>query len=79
MRVSMLTTVDNPYDPFDSWDEWYAWDQRSGYNSPGLLARIVITSNDLSEADQQDAINNAIDEIVEINVTGMHRKVTREI
>lgn len=73
----MLTTVDNPFDPFTQWDEWYAFDTRHGYHTAGLLARIVITSDELSEADQALAIQLGIEEIVRENVSGMHKKVSR--
>lgn len=71
----MLTTVDNPYNPFTDWDEWYRFDEARGYHSTGLLARVVKTSDDLSESDQELAIDNAIEEIVKENVSGMHRKI----
>lgn len=73
----MLTTVDNPFDPFTQWREWLAWDATRGYNTPGLLARIAITSHELSEADEDAAIQDAIDEIVRENVSGMHKKVSQ--
>ena len=73
----MLTTVDNPFDPFTQWDEWYSFDTRHGYHTAGLLARIVITSDELSEADQAQAIQLGIEEIVHENVSGMHKKVAR--
>lgn len=79
MQESMLTTVDNPFDPFDQYDSWYAYDERVGHHSTSLLARIVKTSDELSETDQSIAIEDAIDEIVRENVSGMHRKVTREV
>ena len=75
----MLTTVDNPYDPFDQYDEWYSFDDRQGYHSPSLLARIALTSDELSFTDQNLANEEAIDEIVQENVSGMHVKVSREI
>jgi hypothetical protein len=71
----MLTTVDNPFDPFTQWDEWFAWDQNAGYHTPGLLARVAGASGDLPESVQQQAIQEAIDEIVRENVVGVHRKV----
>lgn len=74
----MLTTVDNPYNPFTHFDEWNAFDEASGYYSNALLARIAITSDELSEADQQRALNDAIDEIVRINVSGVHRKIKKK-
>lgn len=73
---SMLTTVDNPHDPFTKFDEWYAFDEAAGYHSSALLARIVRSSDDLSEADQSLAIEQAIDEVVEENVLGIYRKVS---
>ena len=72
----MLTTVDNPYDPFTEWDQWYRFDEAHGYHSTGLLARVVKSSDDLSDADQELAIDQAIDEIVKENVSGMHKKVS---
>jgi hypothetical protein len=72
---SMLTTVDNPWNPFTHFDEWYAFDEAAGYFTSGLLARIVKSSDDLSEADQSLAIEDAIDEIVKENVLGIFRKV----
>lgn len=73
----MLTTVDNPFNPFTQPDEWYAYDVQMGYNSSSFLARIAKVSDDLSETDQALAIQDAIDEIVSENVSGMWRKVSR--
>lgn len=74
----MLSTIDNPWDPFTHYEEWYAWDAAAGYNTPALLARVTISSNELSEFDQELDITRAINEIVSENVSGMHRKVTPE-
>ena len=74
----MLTTFDNPFNPFTQFDEWFSWDRRAGYNTLGLLDRITILSSELSEADQSLAIQQGIDEIVKENVSGMHRKVSKE-
>ena len=73
---TMLTTVDNPYSPFTQWDEWFAFDRDHGYNTPGYLARIVITSDELSDADQELAIDSAIREIVEFNVLGIYKIIS---
>jgi len=73
----MLTTVDNPFDPFTQFNEWLAYDRRLGYNTPSLLARVCHTSDELTDADQSLAIQQAIDEIVRENVSGVHRKVER--
>ena len=72
----MLTTVDNPYNPFTQFREWLVWDESKGYHTSSLLARVIITSDELSEADQVVARNNAIDEVVKENVLGLFRKVS---
>lgn len=71
----MLTTIDNPYNPFTEWEEWYTFDEAAGHHTTGLLARVVITSDEISPTDQSLAIETAIDEIVNENMSGMHRKV----
>lgn len=75
MAQYMLTTLDNPFDPFTRFDEWREYDEASGYYSLAFLARIVETSDDLSEQDQEVAINDAIDEICRINSLGIYKKV----
>lgn len=73
----MLTTVDNPFNPFTQFDEWLTFDIQAGYHTTGMLARIAAVSTELSEYDQSIAIEQAIDEIVAENVSGMWRKVSR--
>jgi hypothetical protein len=74
----MLTTVDNPHSPFDNFGAWYAYDVSSGYHTSEFLARILVDSDQLSEADQQLAVDLAIDEVVRENVLGIYRKVTKD-
>ncbi len=75
---TMLTTDDNPHDPFTDYDSWYQFDARAGYHTPAYLARVVVSSDELSEADQSLAIDYAIDEIVHENILGIYKKVTKE-
>lgn len=76
MEEHMLSTIDNPFNPWTHFDEWRVWDEAHGYYTLGLLARIVVTSTELSEAQQSQAIEDAINEIVSENVSGMHVKVS---
>jgi len=71
----MLSTIDNPYNPFTQYDAWYAYDTQAGHHSAAFLARITHSSDDLSDEDQKLSIEQAIDEIVRENVTGMFIKV----
>jgi hypothetical protein len=74
----MLTTVDNPFNPFTRFDEWLEYDISMGYNTVAFLARVAMVSYDLSEPDQALAVQHAIDDIAQENVSGMWRKVSRE-
>lgn len=71
----MLTTTDNPFSPVTEYDEWMSWDMAHGYWTNSLLARVIHTSPELSDADQAQAVEDAIDEIVTENVSGVHTKV----
>ena len=75
MSVVMLTTIDNPYNPFEEFDKWRAYDIAQGYFTCEYLARIAIISDDLSDDDMRSTIENAIDEIVELNLLGIYKKV----
>ena len=78
MADHMLTTIDNPFSPFTEFQAWYSFDLAHGSDTPGFLARIVNTSDGLSETDQAQAIEFAIDEIVKENVNGVYKKVTQQ-
>ena len=75
MPDMMLTTIDNPFSPFTQWDEWKRYDEDKKYYTCSYLARIAKTSDDLSEADYNKAIDDAIEEIVSLNINGMYTKV----
>lgn len=74
----MLTTVDNPWNPFTHFDEWREYDESSGWFTLPLLGRVVISSDELSEADEAAAIADAMDEIIRENVSGVHVLVTED-
>lgn len=75
--VCALTTVDNPFDPIDEFDSWFDFDMEKGYNSCAYLDRIANTSNELTEQENQDEIESAIDEIIKLDFMNIYRKVKR--
>lgn len=74
MKV-MLTTVDNPYNPFDNFKSWFLFDVQKGYNSCSYLARIAKTSEIMSEQENDEEIERAIDEIIEKDFLNIYIKV----
>lgn len=70
-----LSTSDNPYNPFTHFTEWMAFDEAAGYNTPALLARVAKTSDEMSDADQDVAIEDAINEVIWMNDNGLYIRV----
>lgn len=77
MVQHMLTTKDNPHSPFDDYPGWMAFDQRNGYYTAELLARYLVTSEELSDADQTVAVESAIDEILDSDLLQIYTKVSK--
>ena len=74
----MLTTLDNPFSPFTQYDEWFQYDVAHGHHTCAYLARIAKVSDDLSPIDEAVAIDNAMNEIVDLNLSGLHIKVSKD-
>lgn len=74
----MLTTFDNPYNPFDEFTLWLMFDKEKGYNTCEHLARIIQSSDDLSEKEIDEETERAIDEIIKYDPLNIYKKVTKE-
>lgn len=72
-----LTTEDNPFDPFDEYESWARYDEDYGYNSLSYMMRIANVSMDESEETYWQGIEDAVDAICELNLTGNYKKVER--
>jgi hypothetical protein len=79
MRQVMLSTVDNPFDPFTEFSSWDTWDRQAGYCCTAFLARVVTTSEELSEGDQMLAVERGIDEIVKYDELEVYIKLERDV
>lgn len=71
----MLSTIDNPFDPFTQFDEWYAYDLNKGYDSLGLVARVSLANDALSDKENALLDNYAIEGILETDATGLFIKI----
>lgn len=78
MSAVALSTSDNPYNPLKDFDLWYAFDTQNGYNTCAYLARQVDSIPTLSDEDEEKAVEEAIDRIVALNLTGNYIKVTAD-
>ena len=73
-----LTTVDNPFDPFDQFASWYLFDMEKGYDCCGRVDRLANYSDDMTEYEIDSECERAIDRLIELDVTDLFKKVTRE-
>ena len=70
-----ITTIDNPYNPLTQFDLWYSYDLSKGYDSCSYLARIAITSDALTDKENEEEIERAIDEIIKLDPFNIYKKV----
>lgn len=74
-RRVRLTTVDNPYDPFEEFTSWFLFDEEKGYHTTSYLGRIARTSSALSDEENNQEEERAIDEIIKYDFLNIYKKV----
>lgn len=74
----MLTTSDNPWSPFTQFNEWYAFDTAKGYNTCAYIARLTgVLDPEMDDYTNDCITNDAINEILDYNLTGNYKLVSR--
>ena len=69
-KMVRVTTTDNPFNPFTEWDEWYFYDLSKGYSTCERLDRLSNTSSQLSDELNNEELEQAIDQLVEVGAVG---------
>lgn len=70
-----LTTIDNPYDPFEQFTSWFLFDVEKGYNTCSYLARIANVTEEMTQKEEDEEIERAIDEIITTNPLHIYKKI----
>ena len=70
----MLSTIDNPHSPFTDWVPWLMEDIRLGYNTCGLLARMIAAAEIMD--DESEVIG--MYDVVRNDFYGVHVVVVPE-
>ena len=78
MSEVAITTIDNPYDPIDQFDSWLLFDKQNGYNTCEYLARVARTSDQLSDKENDEEVERAIDEIIKYDFMNIYKKIKRK-
>ena len=72
-----ITTEDNPFDPFTEWNEWYFYDLSKGYSTCERLDRLAKTSSELSDEINDEELNDAIDQSIELGAIGKDGSIVK--
>ena len=73
-----ITTIDNPFNPFDDFTSWFMFDIEKGYYTSSKLARLVNITDDMTEKEEMEETERAIDRLIEIDPLDIYKKLTRE-
>lgn len=78
-KECMLTTFDNPFDPFEDILAWRLFDMEKGYYTSERLGRLVqpMLQEDMTQKEENEAIESAIDIIIKNDILNIYKKVTR--
>lgn len=78
LRQVYITTIDNPFNPFDNSDNWLMFDIEKGYYTNNKVARLVNITDDMTEKEELEEIERAIDRLIEIDPLDIYIKVVKE-
>lgn len=78
MNDCMLTTIDNPFNPFEQFTQWLLFDDEKGYNTCGKIARIAKLFDDMTQKEEEEEIERAIDEIIFHDPLNIYIKATKD-
>lgn len=80
MADVMLSLSSNPFNPFTEFDLWSEYDRREGFDTAGLLARLVSMTDDMPDSINEDEIEQAIDNVLaNPSFSGLYKKVYRDV
>lgn len=79
MTCCMLSTIDNPFNPFEDYSSWLMFDKEKGYDSAERLMRIAKLTDDMTQKEENEEIERAIDEIIKYDILNIYIKVSKTL
>jgi len=79
MKQARITTIDNPYDPQKEFSQWFLFDVNHGYNTCSYLGRVIKTSDQFSDEENEIENEIAIDEILKYDFQNIYKKIYVEV
>ena len=78
LREVTVTTIDNPFNPFEDFNSWFMFDIEKGYYTSSKLARLTNLEDNMTEKEENEEVERAVDELIEIDPLDIYIKLTRE-
>ena len=73
-----ITTIDNPFNPFDDFNSWFMFDIEKGYYTSSKIARLTRLTDDMTEKEENEEIERAIDELIKVDPLDIYIKIVQE-
>jgi len=73
-----ITTIDNPYNPFTDYVSWFMFDIEKGYYTSSKIARLTNLTDDMTEKEEAEEVERAIDELIKIDPLDLYIKVLED-
>ena len=77
-RTFSITTIDNPFNPFDDFENWFLFDCEKNYYTLNKLARISKVDDSMTEKEESEEIERAIERLIEIDPLDIYIKVYKK-
>lgn len=74
-----ITTKDNPFNPLTDFDNWYNFDMEKGYSTCCYFARLLRTSDALTDEENEIERERVIDIMIANDFQGIYQKVKQEV
>ena len=78
LRRVNITTIDNPFNPFDDFNSWFMFDVEKGYYTSSKIARLTHLTDDMTEKEENEEIERAIDELIKVDPLDIYIKIVQE-
>ena len=75
----MLSTIDNPFNPFEDYSSWLMFDKEKGYDSAERLMRIAKLTDDMTQKEENEETERAIDQIVKDEMLNVYVKASKTL
>ena len=78
MRRATITTTDNPFNPFEDFNSWFMFDIEKGYYTSNKLGRLTHLRDDMTELEENEEVERAIDELISVDPLDIYVKIVDE-